>query len=377
MPEEINENMILSRADELEQDLNWINHIDVNRLASVYDTYMGGNTKKIPILKKIMKKIGNDDEDEYNNKEDKSKIMVDQVNKLTKEEINKSICENVSKYYKKNYIEKLGKETPLGYFPINSIFDFVMSKLNINNKRQPEITGILLGYIEENKIINQNNEMIKYFNNSLDLEIIFYVLKSNDKKVKPKSIIKVSKNNVIRYSNCSDSFDNIPINIFDSSLSAKVFGLPEIKKSLEGTTIKDYKIEFGVSKKIGESYFVIIPYVNSKEEKKHLRFVLNDINFLIPSTKGYNIPKDKTITVGQKVRVKQSNLKVTTDMILTVQNIKVNPQSKRISKNSKTKKLDIIMCSTNKGNVFRFKANELKQINNINYERNSKEQVSF
>jgi len=308
--------------------------------------------------------------------------------KLTTGEINLSVCNNLLSYYRKKYCNSLAASENLNIFPINTIIDIKDNK-NFRKDYKPTVSAIVLGYVIHNKIFNNIDELYNYYRSNKSktsvIEILVYVINNNNYKLnseeekikfkfKSNYFTKIPVSDFIRNNknNTLEILNKFPIKIESGLLSGKVFGLSFIKNKLVDTIVKDYEIKMSISKKIGETYYIIIPYTNEETGKTgELKFVMNDVSFIFPDIKGYNIPKDKTMVIGSNVKIKVNTPRLNTNTILTIQNIKPNPQSKRICKNSKTKQLDIIMCSTQEGSVFRFRAKELKLIDNKNDSKTS------
>lgn len=123
--------------------------------------------------------------------------------------------------------------------------------------------------------------------------------------------------------------------IIDSTLSGRVFGLGKSKANLVGTTVSNIKLEFGESVRLKDSSWYAIVY--NETTKQSVKFCLSDLEIILPSIKGYNFPKDKTINKGSSVVIKTNK-----QSVYKVLEIYPNPSSQRLRKNCETRKLDVL-----------------------------------
>src|SRR5690606_741649 len=99
------------------------------------------------------------------------------------------------------------------------------------------------------------------------------------------------------------------IKIVDSEISAKTFGLKNIKHSMVGNVYSkaDFFIDKGESVKLGET-ILYLAVTHPTDPEKKIKFCLCDVKFQLPDFRGWNFPKDRTIYKGDTVRIlKQYN----------------------------------------------------------------------
>jgi len=276
---------------------------------------------------------------------------------LTDIETNLAICYDL----RESYISRLSKKRSGHlYVGIGRIVIF----LDFKDKKEIRTTGILLGYIGDGKLITSDEELTgKKF---MMLYSLVHVLESEDEK-SINSLKKVHYGAVSVLTNetkFQKTLNKIKIKIKDSELSGRIWGFVDLKKSLVNTVIKDYKIEKGVSKILGETYYIVVNHTNEETGKEYnIKYCINDVDFISPTLKGYSLPKDKTITRNSIVKLKKPNEKYS-DQKLMVINVTPNRSSGRLQRSSNNRKLDIIQCLTPDNKLLRFKAKDLKFIQN-------------
>lgn len=296
----------------------------------------------------------------------KSKNSID----LTQLQKKVAVCKDLHGFYYKNY-SNLDNGSIM---PLNGFINF-RKYPNKNSKKSLyksyEYQGIIIGYENKGKLYYNTKDIVSTRPKSTELYYLVYVTCSSDGE-KVSYITKVPFLNArsINKSHCEQIIKTFKIKILSGELSGKVWGLSPIKNQLSGAVFSTYSIEYGSSKKIGETFFIevntnnIINSIEGIEPNIKLKFTLSDIQFILPNLKGYNPPLDKTIVVGSNVKVRDKRINVGDDAVLTVQFIKPNFSSQKISKNSNNRQLDVVLCSTSKGEKFRIYAKNLKLIHN-------------
>jgi len=314
---------------------------------------------KIKLEENIVEKI-KDDEENLNNEE------FNMLNTYTK---NRLQIKDILLYYKNNYTSTLVK----GLSSINNLV-FIDKNRGMFNKytftKDIYISGILLGFTDGIEILNEDSLLRP----GQQYEGIVYIIDSSDEKQINK--IKRFKLTEIQSYTSKDKVKNnlskLKIKIKDYNLSGKVWGLSDIKKTLVGNTISDYEIRYGNSLKLGDSYYIIVNHEIENGKKISLKFLLEEIKFIIPNLKGYKLQKDKTIYKNSIVVLKRKDLKYSKKELKVIEVIN-NSESSRIQKASSNKKLDIIKCITPTNEILRFRAKDLKFIKKLD---NDKKEVN-
>lgn len=276
---------------------------------------------------------------------------------LTDIETNSAICYDL----RENYLSRLSKKrSGHPYVSIGKIVIF----LDFKDKKEVRTTGILLGYIGDGKLYTSDEELNgKKF---MMIYSLIHVLESENEEI-VNSLRKIHYGAVSVLTNetrFQKILNKIKIKIKDSELSGKIWGFVDLKKSLVNTITKDYKIEKGLSKILGETYYIVVTHTNEETGKEYnIKYCLYDIEFVLPTLKGYSLPKDKTITRNSIVRLKKPNEKYSEQKLMVI-NVTPNKSSGRLQRSSSNRKLDIVQCLTPDNKLLRFKAKDLKFIQN-------------
>jgi len=276
---------------------------------------------------------------------------------LTDIETNSAICHDL----RENYLFKLSKKrSGHPYVGIGRMVVF----LEFRDKKEIRTTGILLGYIADGNLYTSDEEL-----NGKKFMMIYslvHVLDSEDEKV-INSLKKVHYGAVSIVTNetrFQKALNKLKIKIKDGHLSGKIWGFVDLKKSLVDTVTKNYKIEKGISKILGETYYIVVTHVNEETGKEYnIKYCLYDIEFVLPTLKGYSLPKDKTIRKNSIVRLKKPNEKYSEQKLMVI-NVTPNKSSGKLQRSSNNRKLDVIQCLTPDNKLLRFKAKDLKFIQN-------------
>lgn len=227
-------------------------------------------------------------------------------------------------------------------------------------------------YIVNNSIILDSVEELNKFALVKQVKSINYLITGYVQDGKNlsnvKQVLKVtSQNNAYTISPdiltfCLPLFYSLKIE--DCDISSSLFGLKKIKNSLVNVQDLDWNICEIKSKKLGKEtgFFVNVvkelEYNKNDENNTHkeLKFVLFDciFNFKNSNIKGYNLPKVKDIFVSNNVNIIKRfvcKYKFSVEDIISnnfkVISIKENRASKRVFKDSKRRKLDIITIMSN------------------------------
>lgn len=290
-------------------------------------------------------------------KNDDDLIMGVELNSIEKE---KATITNLFRYY----------NSKLEASPINGIHT-VGTIVRSLDKAGRRVTSIILGYKHNNKIYSAMSELISTitgYKTKVEFSIgnIDYLIKDFDGttftqvRVAPASHVGRALDDS---TTIKDFIQAFKIKVADSTLSARVFGLATVKSKIVGDLVKGVNIEFGKVSKTGQdTYYATIPIPQDSTESRKVKFCLADLEIIIPTIKGYNIPKDKTIRVGNLVKpINTKGSKLEYSKQYTVIAIKPNQSSKRISARSENKKLDVITLA-NGSNTYNCYAKTLKLI---------------
>lgn len=244
-----------------------------------------------------------------------------------------------------------------GALPMMSIGEIFEGRLK---KDKPWTKYILMGVILNGKIYTDNKEArVLTGSKKLEKEAEYVVYDVDSKKIERYTRTLVDYN--MRYIDSADFarermfFNAFQYKVKDSVLSGKMFGYGNIKKDLVGKTLSAH-FDFGSSQKLGADTFFAVLY--HAEKDRSIKFAIADLELVLPSLKGYNFPKDKTIRQGSKVILKGNK-----DQIYTVQQIWENKSSKRVSKRSMNRLLDIVMVSASNGLSQKTYAKNVKVVN--------------
>lgn len=302
--------------------------------------------------------------------------MIKKAN-LTEIEKTKAKCTSLHAHFYGKLLGPEGQHQILkSSYVIYNIVSFHSVEVVPNNNLPQGIInkGIIIGYIYNNKILSyEQARQVK----PLALDLLIYVLSSTNKK----NINKIKRQNCRNVESISRSefpklISKLKIKINDYELSSKLWGLGKLKNDLVGKTIKDYEILSGSSTVLGDTYYIIVNNTTVDSEGKtnvtKLKFLMHDIQFIIPSYKGFNLPIDKTIKVGSIVKLIKPGRKNINDNLKVIE-VREHPTSQRLSKFSKNRKLDIVSCVTPDNKILRFRAKDLKFINN--YDKNTKKET--
>lgn len=279
--------------------------------------------------------------------------------KLNSTEISKAVCTDIELYYKK-YI----KERVSGWRAINSLVHFNNTK-QLNKKAISTTNkGILIGYSYNGKVYDSATEIVK---TNYELSKVNAICKCYIPELNKYKTITTNVGKLATFYVTEEILKTFKIKIIGSELSGKVFGKTQDKTNLIGSIFKNFEITKGNSKRIGETYYIIINVqdkLNNKEKAilpdQQLKFVLSDIELILPNIKGYNQPIDKTINKGSNVIVINPKFSLYKNQLLVV-SVKPDRTSKRIN-NSSNRRLDIVNCITTNGEALRIYAKDLKII---------------
>lgn len=152
--------------------------------------------------------------------------------------------------------------------------------------------------------------------------------------------------------------------IKDFKSSSEIFGLENKKSELVGDYIDNWKIYYGSSKNLGGSTF----YLALNPGKAQMKFVLQDIEFIDPELKGYTLPKDNSIFVGDTVKIldhKVSNyINNRVEPIGQIISYKRNQSSKRI-KGTDSRRKDHVTIRLSNQSIITVYAEDLKKVENV------------
>ncbi len=219
------------------------------------------------------------------------------------------------------------------------------------------VPAIIKGYICRGKIYTSNDDIIrlniKGVHNYRTILKIFNLNKETGEVT--SNIITVGNTNfsVIKGTYLKGI---IPI-IFKAKLNKEMYldivgsdmlGLSKERKEVikliqeNKNYLKDWEVDRVSSKKLSEdSYCITIVHSGRK-----VKFFFKDFIFINPDLTGYSCPKDRTIDVSTTVKIRRSKLTTYNLMdgmnVAIVTSIKGNPSSKRINKNSRNRRKDIM-----------------------------------
>jgi hypothetical protein len=244
-----------------------------------------------------------------------------------------------------------------GTIPMMNIGEIFEGRLK---KDKPWTKYILMGLILNGKMYTDNKEArVITGSKKLEKEAEYVVYDVDSKKIERYTRTLVDYN--MRYIDSADVarermfFNGFQYRVKDSVLSGKMFGYGNIKKDLVGKVLPAM-FDFGSSQKLGADTFFAVIYHADKD--RSIKFALADLEVVLPSLKGYNFPKDKTIRQGCKVILKGNK-----DQIYTVQQVWENKSSKRVSKRSMNRLLDVVMVQASNGLSQKTYAKNVKVIN--------------
>lgn len=226
-------------------------------------------------------------------------------------------------------------------------------------KESPWTKYILMGLILNGKMVTDNREAAVAFKRRLEKEPEYVLYDVDSKKLERYSRTAVEYNmrriTTDGTAHECNFFRGFQYKVKDSVLSGKMFGYGNIKKDLVGKTLPA-TFDYGSSQKLGaETFFAVLYHA---EKDRSIKFALADLEIVLPSLKGYNFPKDKTIRQGSKVFLKGNK-----DIVFSVQQIWENKSSKRVSKRSMNRLLDIVMIAAPNGLSQKVYAKNIKVIN--------------
>lgn len=218
--------------------------------------------------------------------------------------------------------------------------------------------AFIKGYIVNDKVYTNNKDLLSDISvglnlNTNDIRVILkvYILDATSNKETFK-IMASKSTNFQRISKQSTLLEVIPfllkIKLRDYKLSGEIFGNVKYKKELfeksEGF-ISNWSIESSKIKKLTSPTL----YINVIEDDgdKETKFLFSDCEFYNPELSGYIPPKESTIRVGDTVKIKNNRLENYNKNPVSrlpgiVDKIKTNPSSKRISKSSSNRRLDLV-----------------------------------
>lgn len=279
------------------------------------------------------------------------------------------------------------KEKTLAEIKHESFLNF-----NYNYSGNP---AIIKGYVYRDKLYTSNeafNEAISKVPNSRFYKDVRCILKVFSWNVETESVtdkLVYSTRTVTNMAKCSNSKilqDIVPLlvklRIRDTDLSTEVFGSGKERRNLQSSFIitnedgyshKNYihywYIEQAKSSKLGVTWFISIV----GEDEKKIKFVFKDCEFINPELAGYVPPVDKTMDVGATVKIRVSKISSYNipngSNVATILSIKGNPSSKRISKQCRNRRMDIITVKLNNSNrVLTVYAEDLKFLEKSNKE---------
>lgn len=214
--------------------------------------------------------------------------------------------------------------------------------------------GIVRGYIIKGKLYTNPTKLSEY--DKMDVVKgrasvvveLFYVL---DGKVRTK-IKTLTSNTILSNSNISTSqwLEILPailkLKIESAKNSIEVFG-KESKQELVGNYIDEWAVQRGVSKKIGNTYYIKLNHLNTT-----YKFVLPDVKIINKELTGYNLPKQaNSLNIGDFVEIKPQfrALYKPTQLTGHISNIKPYNASKRIPGTNRRRKDHMTIVSLDRG----------------------------
>lgn len=292
--------------------------------------------------------------------DERGKIMNNIV--LTQAEISAMQCIDVATFYRNRHVSNNRYFRPLG--------EIIRTEALIENAQgvaeYQRLIGIIVGYSFNGKnFLSAEDLQPEYNKYSLSQSLFYWVAyhqTAADKSVKWK-FIKTRDCSPLNGGSVLTFLKELKIRVKKADLSSRLFGLGTKKTDMVGKTFSDYSIDYGFAKKMsGETYYIIINHDGAR-----YRFCMDDIEFVVPSIKGYNFPVDRTITKNSQVLVKNNkdckHLPIGTTLV--VMNVKRNVNSKRLNKNSTNRQLDMVVCRTLDDQEVRVYAKNVKLINSI------------
>lgn len=270
-----------------------------------------------------------------------------------------------------------------------SIFQKLEAALYVLKMETGYNPALVKGYIFEDKVITDNEELDKYLKEIpvIDLskvKTIIKVFRLEKDKVESKLVtssqfkfMPLSKQPILlsilpllvkfKVVGCKNSNRFFSIDGKNKEREALV-DLETMSWSIESINIVREKTKLS-------TYVINVQYVDQE-----VRFLLSDCKFTNQSAVGYNLPIDKTISIRSIVAVKdnkKSKYGIPKEQSLAdVVSIKPNPSSKRIFSNCKNHRMDIVTISID-GKLYTVYAQDLKFIENKKKENvNAKKETS-
>lgn len=156
----------------------------------------------------------------------------------------------------------------------------------------------------------------------------------------------------------SKILDYLSIEIIGYDISSKLLGLKSVKEKYVGRKFKpgNYSIVFGISRKLDKEVCIIKIYDDNLN--REIGFSVADVKFSLPNLSGYSIPKDKTIKIGDIVKLKKDEFNNKWSVI----SVMANTTSKKMSVNSNTRYKDLITIQSHDGIIKTVYAKYLKKI---------------
>lgn len=250
--------------------------------------------------------------------------------------------------------------------------------------------SIIKGYIIEGTIVDSNEQLEAVlrsgsFINWEGIKTIIRVFNIKDSKVVSK--IKLVKG--YRFADINKLDLVLPIlpmivkfKIINSKNSNNFFITTSNITNKVRNSLKDcdlYNLNWNIelvnisrNKTKHSTYIILVEHPDTNEDVK---FTISDCKFTNQSITGYNPPIDKTIKAGSIVRIKESKLdkyNIRTNSDGLVMSIRVNPSSKKISKECSNRRMDIVTIALLNKDLsvyaqdLKFIENKKKQEKNVN-----------
>lgn len=281
------------------------------------------------------------------------KQNVEEVIELSKEEKDKATVRNLAHYL----LDKFRGPDYGRSFKFAQIGKIVYGRFVRGSKEWN--SGIVLGHVIAGKLCKTNTESYLAVARGANLQGASYIIYNLDKKA-----IQVYEKVWFDMTSASVDTDQenkiltkLNYTILDGELSGRVFGFAPSKKELVGTKPERLVFEVGESLKLGTTTHYAIIYHPGRD--KNLKFCIADLQLTLPSLVGYNLPKDKTLRLGDTVVIKGSENK---ELFKIAQVVK-HDTSKRLCKNSINRQLDIVtLVNLETGNQVKQYAKNLKVI---------------
>lgn len=257
--------------------------------------------------------------------------------------------------------------------------------------------AIIKGYILNNEVITSNKRLLEVYNkdslNGLKTIILTSTYSKEENKVKFKIVIS----NKTQFQNLTKDYEItlllpliVDFKVVDCKSSNKFFKKEStaIRKELIDYSRLSWRLEKITITRKKASYTTWIVIVQHEETKEEVKFLISDCEFTTKSILGYNIPKDKTISINSIVKLLDNKLEKycirnQESSNAGVISIKPNPSTKKISSRCNNHRMDVITIQLISNNrIVKVYAKDLKfienkQIQDVTKEKSNKKYSDF